>query len=225
MSEIDVTPALVVENGNRGDLRAMETKQEPPSRITFLLLPPEIRRLIFQILFQNLKVKNHKRDQPKDQYLCCIMRVCRLCGTESLAVFYQSVTIMLQHESFLYVLRSRIGGENMARIRQLFIGRYDSTIPTTMVLHLPHSLDKLYLEWTHRSAGWIMSPTGTYSDADMCGKLVQSLRVSFGSCVEALWASNPRLQIFVDFSFTCNELPVRTWNVDAFFSFRHADAE
>lgn len=212
-----MTPTLVTGSENGGDLSARKTMQEPATPVTFLLLPSEIRRFIFQILFRNLKVKLHKRDQSNGQYLCSVMRVCRLCYAESVVVFYHSVNISLHHESLLFVLRSRIGNENMARLHQLSIGGYDSTIPSWMALHLPRSLQKLYLRWSRRTTDWIVCPLGFLDYEDICRKLDRTLRIGFESCARTLWERNPGLQIFVDASITCVEIPVRIWNFKSLF--------
>jgi hypothetical protein len=125
------------------------------------------------------------------------MRTCRLCYVEALTIFYESVTVTLKHEAFLYVLKRRIGQHNMARIRTLVVGGFDTTVGSSLALQLPESLQKLYIGWRGGTDSFHGKPHGRVPDSHI-RYLLNGKRLCLNSCVNELWIKNPNLGIWLD---------------------------
>jgi hypothetical protein len=173
-----------MEGDDCNTLGTLEPEPLPPS--PFLLLPPEVRLIIYQMLFANLRVKMHTPDHSTNQDVCAIMPVCQSCHAESVPEFYNSVIITLKHEAFLYVLRKRLEPHKMACIRQIAVGGFDMKSGNTIALHLCPSLEKLYLE--RRSRIDIVSTTVAkpFSDRDIRRILDNNHRHRIHACLNEL---------------------------------------
>lgn len=91
---------------------------------SFLTLPAEKRLMIYRLLFRHLTVTLRGQHQKPSAGPWNIMPTCQPCNMESLPIFYDVFTIKLQHEMFIHVLQSRVGAQNLARVRSLEIAGY-----------------------------------------------------------------------------------------------------
>jgi hypothetical protein len=167
-----------------------------PSR--FLLLPTEVRLLVYHKLFSNLSVTVASPTQSPDQGPWAIMRTCRTCYNESLPVFYELATISLKHEAYLHVLRRKIGPENMARLQCVVVGGFRNMVHKIVVVELPTTLRKLSLGWKGNTAFYNTTPKSHLNDEQMRDFLEWTFRQYLDPSVEELFTKAPNLQIFLD---------------------------
>jgi hypothetical protein len=82
----------------------------------------------------------------------------------SLPIFYKPATISLKHEDHLHLLRGKIGGDNMARLRSVAVGGYTCRLSRseTLAMHTPPIIDKLYIEWDGVMPGFFDSTPKSY---------------------------------------------------------------
>lgn len=197
MDEVWTSSACIVPPGTLSPQDASGQELTPQSRL--LSLPAEVRLLIYRLLFSNLRVTVQPR-QPIYRGPGSIITVCRLFYLECLPIFYELVTIVLKHEAYLYVLRRKIGPHNMARIRSIVIGGFDSLVSKATTLQLPDALEKLCIGWK----GGTPSEPGAVdwewplSDDFIRTQLDESCRQPLDSCMKDLWTKNLGLQIFLE---------------------------
>lgn len=153
--------------------------------------------MIYRNLFSNLKVTVVGAARLVERGPGAIMRTCRQCYDECLPVFYELATISLRHETYLPVLRHKIGPHNMARLQNVEVGGFRSIPNDIVVVELPATLKKLYLKW-ERSMGFDpTTPNGPLND-DQIRRCIQRNREDFEEVVTKLFEKAPDLQIFFD---------------------------
>lgn len=168
---------------------------KPWSRSLLLLLPAEVRLMIYYHLFSKRRVTIHRPAEPSHEELCAIIRTCRLCYVEALPIFYESVTVTLKHEAFLYVLKKRAGQHNMARIRSLFVGGFDNADASSLASRMPDSLEKLDIGWTG-ATNHINYRLPWRDPASHIGYHLDATQRHFlTSCAKLLWTRFPRLRM------------------------------
>lgn len=174
-------------------------ESELESRPSLLCLPAEIRILIYRKLFSNLLVQFQPTLLPY-RGPGAIFRVCNLCYEECVPIFYESVTIILKHELFLYVLSRRIGLQNMSLIRNIAVGSVDINLSKEVALRLPNSLRKICIGWkdgsdsSQTSSGWEWPA----SDEFIRSQLDKSCRSRINAGVQEMWAKCPHLQMWIE---------------------------
>ncbi|KAF7510906.1 hypothetical protein GJ744_005736 [Endocarpon pusillum] len=170
-------------------------RRDPTS---FLALPAEVRLIIYRLLFRHLTVTLRRQHQRPSAGPWNIMRTCQLCNMESLPIFYDLVTIKLQHEMFTHVLRSRVGAQNLARVRSLEIARYEA-VGNILASRLPSSLKSLYFDWNferHIFHAIELSGPGD-GDIEAFEGLLLLWRHLFNSSVKQIWSQNHDLRIYL----------------------------
>lgn len=177
--------------------RNVASETRPSSLCPLLRMPPELRLLVYRSLFAGLKVTIHRNTESKHDDFCAIMRTCKVCHAESVIAFYESVTVTLKHEAFLYVLRRRIGLHNMVRIRNLLVAGFQTGVGESLALQVPDSVENLYIEWKEKTESIAVSPPERASDSQIRQVLDIHQRFHLAPCVRQLWARNPKLRIWL----------------------------
>ena len=165
--------------------------------ISILMLPFEVRLIIYRLLFVNLIVTVRRAHEEPSEGPWNIMRTCQLFHTECLQIFYDFATIKLHHELFLHLLRAKIGPQNLARIRSLAIAGFKDTIGRGLAAQLPVSLKRLNLIWEGGTLLSHTTPKGHLSDGDI-KSLLGVRRRQLDSIVKQIWSHNHGLQIYLD---------------------------
>lgn len=173
--------------------------ESPPERYStsILVLPTEVRLIIYRQLFSNLIVIVRRAQQEPSEGAWNVMRTCRQCYSECLPIFYDSVTIKLHHELFLYILQKKIGLQNLARIRSLVIAGFKDTVGSALAAQLPRSLTNLYFVWEGGTYFYFSTPEGFLSD-DHIENLLRARRRDLDSSVKQIWSDNHKLRIYLD---------------------------
>lgn len=168
----------------------------PQSRL--LLLPTEVRVMIYRSLFSNLKVTVAGSNTSADQGPWAIMRTCWKCYEECLPIFYELATVRLKHEAYHYVLRRKIGEQNMARLQSVEIGGLHSKLDAKIATELPHTLKTLYLSWKGAIYFYNSTPKGSLVDGDIQVLLDRTFRPYLDHAVTELFTKNPNLKVYLD---------------------------
>ena len=164
--------------------------------IPFLTFPAEVRLMIYRLQFRHLTVTLRRQHQKPSAGPWNIMRTCQLCNMEGLPIFYDLATIKLQHEMFIHVLRSRVGAQNLARVRSLEIGGYKEAVGSILASRLPRSLKSLCLDWSCGRHFYYATGLSGPSDSDIEGLLLLR-RQLFNSSVKQIWSLNHNLRIYL----------------------------
>ena len=164
---------------------------------TFLLLPNELRIMIYRDLFSNMKVTVIGQARLLERGPGAIMRTCRQCYNECFPIFYELATISLKHETYLHVLRRKIGPHNMARLQNVEVGGFKSIPNDIVVVELPATLKKLYLRWESNMGFEPGTPKGPLND-DQIRRCIERNRQDFEKVVTKLFEKAPDLHIFFD---------------------------
>lgn len=165
--------------------------------MSILALPTELRLIIYRLLFVDLTLTVRRAQQEPSEGPWNVMRVCQLCYTESLPVFYDSVTIKLHHELCLHVLQRKIGLQNLARIRSLVIAGFKNTLSSGLAAQLPRSLKHLHFIWEGGTFFYFTTPKGRLSDDDI-EILLGGRRHQLNSSVKQIWSHNHHHRIYLD---------------------------
>lgn len=138
-------PALTATEGeDRSKPGSEPDMSRPQSRL--LLLPAEVRVMIYRLLFSNLRVTISRSAELHHQGPWNILRSCRTCYIEALTLFYELATISVKHEAYFYVLRRKIGPQKMARLRSLLV-RVNNRMGSETAAYFPPTLERLCIEW------------------------------------------------------------------------------
>ena len=171
-----------------------------PSR--FLLLPAEVRVIIYSKLFSNLTITITKATQSPDQGPWAVMLTCRTCYKESVAVFYQLATISIRQEIHLPVLRQKIGPQNMARLRTFAVRDLRKSQNCGIVAELPATLRKLYLTWREWGSFQSTEPGPQLSDDKIRDILDNNFRERIDRRTKELLTKAHNLEIYLNATIT-----------------------
>lgn len=165
--------------------------------MAFLLLPSEVRLMIYRQLFLNLTVTMRRAEQKESEGPWNIIRTCQLCHIESLPIFYKLTTIKFDHLLSLPVLQERIGAKNMARIQSLAVAGYWGIQSSWLAGKLPKSLRTLYFRWEYGFRYYSRAHNGCLSD-DKIATLLLLRQNELDSCVKKIRSHDPDLRMFLD---------------------------
>lgn len=198
-------PALTATEGeNRSECESKPDMSPPQSRL--LRLPAEVRVMIYSLLFSDLRVTIARSAQLPNKGPWNIFLTCRKCCTEALPLFYQLATISVEPEAYVYVLRRKIGQQNMASLRSLSV-RVNNRMGSETAALFPATLARLSIEWKSVMALFGTPSKSRLSDEDIHRTLDSRHRAFLTSCVMELWTKNPRLQIYLNVVVDQNSSP------------------
>jgi hypothetical protein len=117
---------------------------------------------------------------------------------ESLPIFYYLATVSLKHEAYLYILRRKIGPENMARLQSVVVAGFRNEVHKIVVVELPATRRKLSLGWKGNTASYGTTRESHLNDEQLWDFLDQTFRHYLDPSVEELFTKARNLQIFLD---------------------------
>jgi hypothetical protein len=122
-----------MEDGDCNTLGTLELQSLPLS--PFLLFPPEVLLIIYQMLFTNLRVKMHNQATRLTNTRALS---CEHAGCAMLSLSQNSTGPSSSHCNMKYysVLRKRLGPHKMACIHQIAVGGFYMNLGKTTALDL-----------------------------------------------------------------------------------------